>query len=238
MLFRCATIHHSRGRLQDAKQSYLAVLSQPCSGDFGSIDVGIEGFKSRHNLAIVCEQLGETQAAEDLWRHILQEAPQFTHAWYALAEMLLSAGRVAEVEPLVLSARQPAIAAALRAKIAAHQGDFRRAARELEAALQRSPDDVELQQDYCRLLFDHGTPQATATALRRLLELQPDDAAAYHNLGVALLRAGEFTQAAAAFASSLRRRPDSSETQHYLEVAEQAGGACVSGDEPSMNPLA
>ncbi|MCI0702677.1 MAG: glycosyltransferase [Planctomycetia bacterium] len=54
---------------------------------FASVDAGLRGYKSRHNLALAYFQLGRPVEAEEQWRHAAEECPSFVPAWVGLGRM-------------------------------------------------------------------------------------------------------------------------------------------------------
>ena len=94
LLFRTAILHHHFGRLRDAEQTYFRVLNGQEERHFSSIDRALTGFKARHNLAIVYDEMGRLDKAEEQWRRIVQEVPSYRAGWHGLADVL-SESRIA-----------------------------------------------------------------------------------------------------------------------------------------------
>ncbi len=84
LLFRQAMLEHQLGRLDDAVRSYKTVLEAPVDRHFSSVDIGLAGYKARHNLALVYEDLGEMDLALQEWRVILNDYPGYTPALTAI----------------------------------------------------------------------------------------------------------------------------------------------------------
>ena len=94
LLFRAAMLAHESGHLADAVSLYHAVLRPDSDRHFVSVDSGLGGYKARHNLAIVYEELGQYSSAKAEWEAILS-----THRHYppaivgiATAERFVSSG--------------------------------------------------------------------------------------------------------------------------------------------------
>ena len=58
---------YSGGRMEEAESHYLEVLKADIGGHFSSIDVGILGYKTFHNLGGVCLALSRYADARDWW---------------------------------------------------------------------------------------------------------------------------------------------------------------------------
>jgi tetratricopeptide (TPR) repeat protein len=224
--FREGQIAHTQRQLAAAVAAYQSALSNDDQRHFSSIDPGIVGYKARHNLALVYEDLGRHDLAELQWRRVTELAPRFRPAWRAIHDGLVT--RQMESSSLVLRERmlaQPATRAdahVASARQAERVGDLPQAREDFGLALQERRDDPAVLEAWCRFLYDHGTLIEAEQALRRLLEMAPGDAAAWHNLGVVLLRKGELAPAAAALERSLALRPAHHATEADLELLQRA----------------
>ena len=235
LLFREGVLHHHFKRLAEAEGAYLRVLQPPKERHFASVDCGIAGFKARHNLALVYEDMGNLPAAEEQWRKVVAEAPAYRPGWRGLGEVLLHQRELDAADELArqlladnsLSERVHVEATILQARLAEAQGDLTEARRLFEAAVSRFPEDLDSRNALCRFLFERGEPAEAKHSLEQLLQLAPDDAAAYHNLGATHLRMGRTKEAAEALHASLRCRPDSPATEMLLAQALNSGGGSV-----------
>lgn len=70
LLFRDAMLLHQAGRLEEAAATYERLLAEPTDRHFSSLDAGIAGDKARHNLAIVYEEMGRIDLADEQRRLI------------------------------------------------------------------------------------------------------------------------------------------------------------------------
>ncbi len=86
--------------MQEAAATYLCVLNGEEARHFSSIDRGLTGFKARHNLAIVYDDMGQLDQAEQQWQRVTEEAPGYTPGWRGLGDILLRQGKVVDVERL------------------------------------------------------------------------------------------------------------------------------------------
>ncbi len=204
-----------------AVAAYLHALRPQPLGFFSSLDPGILGYKTRHNLALALEQLGRPDLAEREWRQILDERGAYSPARRGLIQVLLQQNRLVsaqiEIERCEEQFPQSVDVAVLRGEMAKNLGLWNEAKCWMEQAIALTPEDPYPQQILCRILFEHGPPEETQRALERLLALSPRDGAAWHNLGLTLLRRNAPSQAVSALQESLRQRPNSDGTKQLLE---------------------
>jgi tetratricopeptide (TPR) repeat protein len=223
LLFREAMLHHHFGRLREAEIAYLLVLEGHEERHFTSIDRGLAGFKARHNLAIVYDDMGLHQKSEEQWRMIVDEVPDYLPGWRGLADAVLRQGRTDELQRLQGTLEKyPHLRSEsriIRALDLEHRGDVAGAISELRQAAQDDPKDPEPLRRLSRLLFDAAVPDDVERALSDLVARDPADPAAFHNLGTVYCRQGRFDEAVAAFNKSLALRPRSELTRRQLEFA-------------------
>ncbi|REK31796.1 MAG: glycosyltransferase, partial [Planctomycetota bacterium] len=207
LLFRDAMLLHQSGRLEESVETYQRVLNQATDRHFTSVDAGIGGTKTRHNLAIVYEDLGRLAEAECEWRAVVDAEPGYRSGWRGLGQVLLKQGRTAEVEALTQKLTGDpelrGVAALLSARLAESRQAFGEAIAVLETGIVESPQDFESHNELCRLLFEHGQLEDAISALKRLVQLDPEDSRARHNLGQAYERAGEHECAKASYETAL-----------------------------------
>src|SRR5207237_3041248 len=100
ILFQEALAMRSLGDLPGAAQRWEQILHTPAGDHFSSMNVGIRGYISRHNLAHTYQDLGRLADAEAQWRAVLLERPDFAAAWFAIGEMHLTQRRWSDLEEL------------------------------------------------------------------------------------------------------------------------------------------
>lgn len=231
LLFLRGTLAHRLGRRELAAEAYRGALANRDQRHFSSVDPGVLGYKARHNLAIVLQELGRPDLAEVQWRHVIGEAPFFADAYRCLGETLVAQGKYhvgqVHVENMVRQVPLRPCAAVLKARLAEVRGEPFAAKSELETARREFPDSLDVLQAQARFLFEHGDPCEADEPLRRLIELCPNDGAARHNLGVLNLRAGKPVEAAHWFRESLRVRPRCAATREQLSMLGDDGGDAV-----------
>jgi GT2 family glycosyltransferase/tetratricopeptide (TPR) repeat protein/SAM-dependent methyltransferase len=232
LLFREGILHHHFHRLSQAAEAYRRVLKPAAERHFTSVDSGISGFKARHNLALVYEDIGQFSAAEEQWRQVVAEAPSYRLGWRGLGEVLLRQQKweaVAEVAHRLLGGKQlpPLLhmeGMMLQGHLAEAQGAIPEAGRFFQNAVERWPEDLDARHALCRFLFERGRPAEAKQAIEDLLKRTPDDAAAYQNLGAICSQMDQHGEAVEAFRRSLRFRPDWPVTYLHLARALEACG--------------
>ncbi|MFO1045208.1 MAG: glycosyltransferase [Planctomycetaceae bacterium] len=190
LLFRHAMLAHESGCLDEAVSLYHQVLTPRTDRHFLSIDVGLSGYKTRHNLALVYEELGQSELAESQWRTILRDQPDYVPARVGLVEALVRQNRFEaashEIESLFANDKSASEAHRMRARLAEVQHGIDAAAQALRLAIPQCPDDPELFRDFARHLHTLGQFESALAALDQLTHLLPEDASAWHNRGVIL----------------------------------------------------
>ena len=84
LIFRKAMLDHQEGKLEASAVGYQCLLSTNVGRYFSSMDVGITGYKARHNLAIVLEEMKLFEEAITQWTLLLAERPGYFPALSAL----------------------------------------------------------------------------------------------------------------------------------------------------------
>jgi GT2 family glycosyltransferase/tetratricopeptide (TPR) repeat protein/SAM-dependent methyltransferase len=221
--FRRGLLLHQQGKLREAVAAYHDVLDRHEPPHFSSMVAGIESYLTRHNLAVVYEELGELNNAEKQWQLILAERPEYRLAWRALGGLLLRQRKIDEATgvagKLLGDVRLRSEGLLLRGRVAAARGNLSAAREDWDRVVTSYANDHDAISEVARLLFEQVGPATARGALEALIRLAPSDALAHHNLGIALLQTSEAERAVAACREALRLRPDSPETQELLKVA-------------------
>jgi GT2 family glycosyltransferase/tetratricopeptide (TPR) repeat protein len=226
--FREAVLLHEAGQLREAVQVYLDILHGDEERHFSSVDRGIKGFKARHNLAVVYQDLGELARAEEQWRRVVDEMPRYRPGWRGLSDVLLRQGKQPEALAVAQGLLgQPSLRCEgllLKSQAAVARGALAEAKADLERAVGEFANDLEPREAWCRFLFEHGDAAEAEAALRELVRRDPANASAYCNLGTLNLRLGRYPTAADYYRQSLRYRPDHATTREQLRHALQQCG--------------
>ncbi|MGE3804185.1 MAG: glycosyltransferase [Gemmataceae bacterium] len=190
LLFQEGLVCRELGKAAEAEQCWLRLLEPKGSQHFASVDTGIAGHKTRHNLAVMYHEQKRDAEAETQWRQALAEQPAFVSAWLGLGELFLRQERwdehrevVQELEHLGLVAD----ASILRARAHQVRREYDDARQLLEQTIEHAPQAVYPNRILSHVLLQQGKDTAAAEkALRRVLELVPDDPEATQNLAVLL----------------------------------------------------
>ena len=223
--FRAGLAAHRLHRLEDAIRAYRKAMASRGERFFSSRDRAITGYKARHNLALIYEEQGRHDVAELQWRKTIEEVPAYRAGWRGLSRIAVSSTATITEEVMAdCLAQVPSlqIEGAWRFDVAQARGDFMQAKCDLERGLSDYPKDLDLQRQYCRLLFEHGLDHEAERALQQLCERDPNDGAAHCNLGTLYLRMGRASDAVVTLERSLNVRPQHELTQKQLLLARQA----------------
>ncbi len=234
--FRRGIVLHHRGRLTEAIEAYQHGLQQPGERYFDSIDAGLGDYKTRHNLAMVYQDLGQWTKAEAQWRWMTEHHPHYAPGWRALGELLRKTGQSEEAKRIARNlSEDPELAdegAILMAQWLEDQGDLGAAEKTLEEALE-ARDGLGVLRELCRFSFVRLGPQAAESRLLQLAEREPKDASVRHNLGTVYRSQSRLAEAIESFQDSLSLRPDAPDTLVELAQAlyvagrvEEARAAC------------
>ena len=241
LLFRQAMLHHHFGRLNEAERTYLRVLEEQADRHFTSIDVGLCGYKTRHNLAVVYDDMAKHEQAEEQWRMIIKEMPTYITAWKCLGETLLKANKLEQVEQLAKTmigqVETHIDGFILTAKLMERQGHPQQAIQLLENKLEQKPQELDVLRELCRLHFEQSALEKSLVVLQRLAEQAPQDASVFHNLGTTNLQLNLFEDAVRFYEKSLELRPNSPETWHLLGHAYKNKGDIKNAKNAWKNTL-
>lgn len=221
LLFRKAILDQDQGRLLEALSGYRLLLRGGKVRHFASVDSGITGYKARHNLALVLQDLERWDESAAEWLTILEQVPHYRPAVRGAAENLLKLGHRNQVEQLIGAMQgQPQlcdVVLLLQGRLA-EQAGHSAVARELYAQAAECSSDSEIHRSRCAFLFDHGSLNEAQQALEHLTAMAPNDPSAHHNLGAVYLQLGKVRQAAASLARSLELRPEAAETRRLHDA--------------------
>lgn len=226
LLFRAGMIQHHFGQLTEAERYYIQAIEQRPERYFASIDDGIGGYKARHNLALVYQDMGNLDRAAQQWQLILKERPEYRPACHGLADIWLKQDRFNALGDMVQRLKSDPQSHAdgflVLARVYERHGDIVAARRELEAGIAKHPGELLLLRELCRLLFECGAPAEAESALQRLSRVTPDDPSVLHNLGTTTFRLGKYSSAIEFYRRSLAIRPKTVSTLQHLGYALKA----------------
>jgi len=170
--------------------------------------------------ALQHQQAGRLQAAEQIYRTILQIDPNQVDAMHLLGVIARRAGkpdealacyrRALELKPDLAEAHYNlGVTLQDQANLAEAVACYRR-------ALELKPGFAEAHNNLGNALRDQGNLQEAVACFRRTLELEPDFAAAHSNLGVALKEQGNLDEAITCYHRALELKPDFAQVHSNL----------------------
>lgn len=218
--FRNGVLAHHFGDHAQAITAYQSALQEQSARHFSSVDNGIAGYKSRHNMALVYAECGRHDLAELQWRLALDKAPEYRQGWGGLGDALVKQSKLVTAELTAASLLQTSSRRVegflLLSDLASQAGNFDRAAELLHEASVERPNDPQLLHRRCWFYLEHEDLEQAVETLTQLCQKDPHNASVYHNLGTVYYKQGRRSAAVAAYRESLRLRPDSEQTQRQL----------------------
>jgi glycosyltransferase involved in cell wall biosynthesis/predicted Zn-dependent protease len=195
LLFQQGVSLKEAGDLAEAAASWERCLSTVPGTHFASVNTGLRGHITRHNLATVYVELGRVADAESQWLAALAEQRHYEPAWRGLVTLFLEQKRWQELEELVSKVEAgpqgPVHAAAIISRSHLAREEFGAARRLLEEVVAREPEAMEVLLLLSHALLHEGKDwPAAEKVLRDILRLDPQNAEAQHNLTVLLRRQG------------------------------------------------
>ncbi|QQR68562.1 MAG: glycosyltransferase family protein [Alphaproteobacteria bacterium] len=170
--------------------------------------------------ALALHQSGQLDAAERLYREILQTEPLHAHALHLLGVLLLQRGRHNEalvaIDAALLGLPGHGPAHYHRAVALRGLGCADEAMRSCRHALELSPSHADAHDLLAQILRAQGQLTDALASHRQALALAPNNAHLHMNYGVALVVAGDYQEAEAAYRRALNLHPASAETHNNL----------------------
>ncbi len=186
--------------------------------------------------AVELEKFGRFNAAQALYRQILESSPSFDPAWHALGLLAYRTGQLGLAAEYVAKAINHNNSVALYHR---NFGEMCRRLKQLDEAIAAgrravalAPTDAEAHYNLALALSDDDGWQEAATCYRNALELRPDYGLAWNNLGAALEQLADLAGAEEAYARAVALSPRHAEAQNNLGAiyAKQGKlGAAVDG---------
>jgi GT2 family glycosyltransferase/predicted Zn-dependent protease len=220
LLFNEAMLRQDQKDLDGAAACLRRLLEPAPANHFASVDAGLRGYKTRHNLGNIYREQGKLTEAEGEWRAVVAERPDFLPAWLALGELYLAQQCWPELEDVAsrvtaTGPQGPLAGAVLRARSELARREFPAARQRLERAIDEHPQALWPRVILSHVLLQEGRDFAAAEkALRDILALDPEHAEARRNLAV-LLRNRQREANDAVFAENValaKRYADACET--------------------------
>jgi predicted TPR repeat methyltransferase len=140
------------------------------------------------SIALVLQQAEQWAAAADIYRSVLEVAPDHAHALHFSGVLAHQQARGEEAVELI------------------------------ERSLELEPERADWHSNLGIVLQDRLRLDEAIAAYRRAIELDPTHANAHSNLGVVLRAKGEVAEAEAAYRAAIRIDPEHSDAYHNLGV--------------------
>ena len=162
-------------------------------------------------IAVEHHQRSRLQAAEQIYRQILQAEPKHADALHLLGVIAAQVGKHAlAIEHIARAIRVNGNVAAFHNSLGnalRYQGNLHEAAACYRQALKLDPGYGEAHNNLGAALRDQGNLDEAVACFRRALELKPDFIGAYGNLGNVLRLLGRHAEAREAYEKALRLDP-------------------------------
>ena len=186
------------------------------------------GLQQALAAALQHHRAGRLNEAEQLYRRILQTAPDHADALHLLGVLTLQTGHDKEAVELIGKAiaqnsQMPAFHNNLGNALQV-QGSFEEAVASYRRALALEPDNAQTHYNLGAALKEQGKLDEAAASFRRALALKPNYFEAHNKLGNALHEQGKLEEARASYKLALAHRPDYAEARYNLGKAFQAQG--------------
>jgi predicted O-linked N-acetylglucosamine transferase (SPINDLY family) len=170
--------------------------------------------------AVEHHQAGRFQAAEHLYRQILEQDPREINALHLLGVLCHQRGDNATAITYIRQALlfQPDYAEAYNNLGIAltEQGRLDEAVASLQQAVRLNPDHAEAQNNLGAALQQRGQPTEAIVCYGQALRLRPDFALAHNNLGNALKDQGRMAEAMACYERAAQLMPEFTDAQSNL----------------------
>jgi tetratricopeptide (TPR) repeat protein len=212
-----AVTAHKAGRLEDAKQLYLAVLA-----------VDVKHAKSLYGIGLIAHQAGNLDVAARMIERAVACTPQVDAYHASLAAVLREQGRSDPAQAACHAALSlnpdNEEAHFILAEILRELGKLAEAEQHYNRALALRPDCSETWQNLGMVLRRMGRIEEAMEALKRALAINPGNVAALHNLGNLLVLAGDLSAARTFFDKAITLEPDLAEAHNGLGAVLQENG--------------
>ena len=176
----------------------------------------LDAFKHAEQM----REQGEFAKAEQVYRQIISQAPEFHQAYHGLGILAHAVGKIELAIDMIKNA------IALNDQVPLYHSNLcemcRRAERLEEAiaagknATELTPDNPEFKYNLGLALADSQELDAAIECYKDLLEIKPDHGLACNNLGAALEKSGQIDEALEYYNRAVEINPDHSEAQNNL----------------------
>lgn len=180
----------------------------------------------RYNLANSLRRLGDDQGAEQQLKQAVQDSPDFSQAWNALAMLYVARNASADAavcfERLVQLAPADADNYCYLATLYAELGRLQEAVLCLETLLGQQPDHLLALETLGTICHEQETLERAESCYRQVLALEPGRISAINNLGTTLRSQNRLDEAIAMFNRALAIDPHNDQVRFNRGAARLA----------------
>jgi len=216
------------GYVRHLEGAYLRAVEEKAlfSGTAGKL--AAEELKSLFQEALRLHQANLLPEAENLYRQVLEDQPEYAPASYMLG-MLLKARKEMELARSFLDlatrhAPHYADAWAALGRLDYADGRYAEAVDAFRHVLAARPKSIEILNDLGLALSHLGRTKEAVEILRQAIAAKPNDADSHFNLGVAFQKLSMVNEAVAEYNRAIMLQPDNSDAYFNLGVALQEFG--------------
>jgi tetratricopeptide (TPR) repeat protein len=176
-----------RDELDGARTCYEQLLNSQEPAHFASVPIGLHGYLTRHNLAIVSMRQNRPAEAEALWRAAVEEKPELEAAWIGLEDLFVCEKRWTDLDwlanQLAALSRLKHLAPLATARGQIARGEYRAAQALLRKIAAYAPGQILPRLLLSQALLREGTDLAVAKhVLTEILAIAPGHKEASRNL--------------------------------------------------------
>ncbi len=219
--FHLGLILSNQNMHEESLEHYRKVLGSDPSGYFSSMDIGILGFKTHHNMGGVLVALGRYDEAKEEFMKALQQAPHFLPSAFELFDQALQRKDFASAQHALDHVKahdgQGKSWAEMTIKYAEHVGGIENVLATMDPLARRS---AHASKCYSIWLLRHGREQEASHHWRSLQEMGDAESAYY--LGVQDVRRGRYAEALQWMRRAQLLNPAHAETTLQIEGLEKA----------------
>jgi GT2 family glycosyltransferase/Tfp pilus assembly protein PilF len=213
------------GRIDEAKRHYEAALKSDVAGHFSSVDTGIMGYKTYHNLGALYLAEGDYAGAKTWWLKAVENAPGFAHSAIDLFHAAIENSDLAtarkQLDYIRTTLGPTADWAEMGAKLAEAVGGEENAETFLQSAA-AIPHGLGAQLVLARRWLRNGHSNEAVDILRNLERAGVAEAAYF--LGIQSLQSNQLHQALDWMRRARELNPSHVETQEQIAGLEEALG--------------
>ncbi|MBM3496175.1 MAG: glycosyltransferase [Armatimonadetes bacterium] len=217
------------GLLARARELYERCLKADASEHFSSMDTGLRGYKTMHNLGSACMLMGDYRSARDWWLRAMADSPSYLPSAFALFDAALETGDFVTARRMIEAVRSGDGSGqnvlGMQVRMADAVGGEANGDEFLMRAVGADPKAVSPRLLLARRLLNTGREAAALPHLNVLQESGVAEAAYF--LGVSASRDGDHGEALKWMSRALELDPEHEETARQIAALHEAMAATV-----------